>query len=672
MIRFQGFSVSIVLLLAVSTVQSANAQVADRGYDNLFEDGALQRIVDLQNARNSSSLVGFLSDKNPVVRSRAALVLASVQDSTALEALVDVLDDESAQVRAHAAFAIGQTGAPPPGVLASWLVDETDTGVLYEVIQALGKVGSPEDLRRLVNASLPETLDAARIVGITRFSLRSMISPEAVAHQVRFLTHEDPTLREKSAYYFWRLRASDAWRSRVDELRKALMTLDVDDAASGYLAVAVSTLGAPEDLPLILPAMRSADERVRVRAVRAIGQYSAESSARAEVLRALSDESHHVSITASSVIASWDDLTESERRILEQLIHPSNTVGSIIAGNLLTGLSRSGHHGTVMELLELHADIVPDLRSHLIAPLAYVPDADARRTLIDFLGSSNKKEAIAAANALVVRWERRSSENKREYYDAFVSALKSGDIGLVYMVASVLTEPAFVERGSVQAMAGVLSSMEPPDDTEAMLSIIAALGRIDSKSARSELERVAVHPHDVIRMAARRHIEKDDQVASGAVIRAIDWQKAAEYGPRPQLQFQTETGSFIVELFADLAPQTAGTIIQLAQAGRYDGVPFHRVVPDFVAQGGDISRGDGFGGPGFEIRSEFTGLSFDRGIMGMASAGKDTEGSQFFITHSMQPHLDGNYTAFGRVLSGMNSVDAIEPETLILSVRLMD
>jgi peptidylprolyl isomerase len=88
--------------------------------------------------------------------------------------------------------------------------------------------------------------------------------------------------------------------------------------------------------------------------------------------------------------------------------------------------------------------------------------------------------------------------------------------------------------------------------------------------------------------------------------------------------------------------------------GEYDGVPFHRVVPNFVVQGGDFYRGDGFGGPAVPIRSEFTRLRYTTGTAGMASAGKDTEGVQYFVTHSPQPHLDGRYTAFGRVVVGQD------------------
>jgi peptidylprolyl isomerase len=115
---------------------------------------------------------------------------------------------------------------------------------------------------------------------------------------------------------------------------------------------------------------------------------------------------------------------------------------------------------------------------------------------------------------------------------------------------------------------------------------------------------------------------------------------------------------------------TVQTIAGFAQEGLYAGVPFHRVVPNFVAQTGDFARQDGFGGPGFAIRSEFTLIPYRRGVLGMASAGKDTEGSQFFITHSLQPHLDGGYTSFGWVVEGMDIVDRLYEEDRIVSARI--
>jgi len=126
----------------------------------------------------------------------------------------------------------------------------------------------------------------------------------------------------------------------------------------------------------------------------------------------------------------------------------------------------------------------------------------------------------------------------------------------------------------------------------------------------------------------------------------------------------------VLELDASQAPQTVQTITRFAREGRYDGVPFHRVIANFVIQGGDFARGDGYGGPDFFLRSELTRIPYRTGTLGMASAGKDTEGSQFFITHSMQPHLDGGYTAFGRVVEGQDVVDRILANDRVLSATV--
>ncbi len=116
---------------------------------------------------------------------------------------------------------------------------------------------------------------------------------------------------------------------------------------------------------------------------------------------------------------------------------------------------------------------------------------------------------------------------------------------------------------------------------------------------------------------------------------------------------------------------TVETFVTLARKGFYDGLTFHRVVPDFVIQGGD-PRGDGEGGPGFTIRDELSQRPYLRGVVGIALDWEDTGGSQFFITHSPQPHLDARYTVIGRVLSGMDVVDQIQPGDVMRRVRVWD
>jgi peptidyl-prolyl cis-trans isomerase B (cyclophilin B) len=120
----------------------------------------------------------------------------------------------------------------------------------------------------------------------------------------------------------------------------------------------------------------------------------------------------------------------------------------------------------------------------------------------------------------------------------------------------------------------------------------------------------------------------------------------------------TRKGDIRIELYSQDAPMTVDNFMKLARSGYYNGLEFVRVVPNFVIQGGD-PRGDQNGGPGYQIRDEINLRRYQTGTVGMALSGKDTGGSQFFITHAPQPHLDGGYTVFGQVIEGMDVVNRI-------------
>jgi peptidyl-prolyl cis-trans isomerase B (cyclophilin B) len=140
--------------------------------------------------------------------------------------------------------------------------------------------------------------------------------------------------------------------------------------------------------------------------------------------------------------------------------------------------------------------------------------------------------------------------------------------------------------------------------------------------------------------------------------------------PLPQVTFQTSKGNIVLELAEDDAPNTVANFISLAEKGFYDGLTFHRVIADFMIQGG-CPQGTGTGGPGYVIADEFSPrLRHTRGVISMANAGPNTGGSQFFITHVPCPHLDGKHAVFGRVTSGLEVVDAIQKGDKILKVTV--
>jgi cyclophilin family peptidyl-prolyl cis-trans isomerase len=141
--------------------------------------------------------------------------------------------------------------------------------------------------------------------------------------------------------------------------------------------------------------------------------------------------------------------------------------------------------------------------------------------------------------------------------------------------------------------------------------------------------------------------------------------------PSPVAVITTEKGDVRLELLAHDAPLTVENFVALARKNYFDNIAFHRIVPNFVVQGGD-PRGDGNGGPGYQIRCEINTTPYDRGAVGMALSGKDTGGSQFFVTHSPQPHLDGGYTVFARVADGMDVVDRLARGDRILSITVLE
>lgn len=181
-----------------------------------------------------------------------------------------------------------------------------------------------------------------------------------------------------------------------------------------------------------------------------------------------------------------------------------------------------------------------------------------------------------------------------------------------------------------------------PDQHE----VIAALGPL------------VAHPAHGVRSEARRALEALGASVSDSVIEPVpDRQTLGELPRRARLE--TARGTVEIELYADASPTSVQRFAELARAGFFDTLTFHRVVPGFVVQGGD-PRGDGYGGPDWWQRCEDSPLAYERGTVGMALAGRDTGGSQFFITLGPQHHLDGRYTVFGRVVSGLEHVEALQ------------
>jgi len=327
----------------------------------------------------------------------------------------------------------------------------------------------------------------------------------------------------------------------------------------------------------------------------------------------------------------------------------------------------------IAALVTLASDRRPERAAPALAALAEVDDDQAKEVLRRALDRRDPGVLAAAAGAIAAR-----SVDASRRDPAVVPVLT----GLV-----ARTEPELVEArlAAIEALGalgrsartGVAPGSGTPPETDEEAEAEAAAPWLrsavlplaaDANASVRRRAREALLSHDdlVVQFDAAQSARRADPPAGPAHDAA---REGLAHADTARLRFVTDAGEFVVRLGGGGAPINQGNVARLAKEKFYDGLRFHRVVPGFVVQGGD-PRGDGYGGPGFLMPCEYANVHFDRGVVGIATAGMDTGGSQLFITQTPQPHLDARYTAIGVVESGMDVVDAILPHDRILRVEV--
>jgi cyclophilin family peptidyl-prolyl cis-trans isomerase len=239
-------------------------------------------------------------------------------------------------------------------------------------------------------------------------------------------------------------------------------------------------------------------------------------------------------------------------------------------------------------------------------------------------------------------------------------ALEDKDLGVLGAAAEVVAKRAgqLTSREISSVLRRRLASLSPMTAPDTTCAVVRALGKLGAQLPTS-LMRSAARAVRQCALAVLR--QKDPTIKLGAqqLSRALpDLRWAGDRPPPERAVLVTDKGEIHIELFADETPATVASFARLAGKRFFRGTRFHRLIPGFVLQGGDPSF-TGWGGPGFTIPCELTPRPYTRGSIGMALAGRDTGGSQFFIALARHPHLDGRYTQFGRVVKGMDVVDRL-------------
>jgi cyclophilin family peptidyl-prolyl cis-trans isomerase len=252
--------------------------------------------------------------------------------------------------------------------------------------------------------------------------------------------------------------------------------------------------------------------------------------------------------------------------------------------------------------------------------------------------------------------------------------LAAKEITVRAAAANTLTD---LNDENFNALTRALQQSKSDNLNDARLALLNALGKYKTPQAVSLVKSSLTDPDQRVRRRAsdllRQMGASAEEIPAGAepphdqafyarVRRLMD--------KKVTVTLHTSKGPIKVEMFAKDSPMTVDNFIELAKKRYFDGVVFHRIVPNFVAQAGE--RDDGGGGPGYQIRCEVNTHLYQRGSLGMALAGKDTGGGQFFFCHSPQPHLDGGYTIFGQVIAGMEAVDKLTRGDVIQRIEVVE
>lgn len=643
-------------LLALGTLASCQYLPLQRSEatvepaNNKFGDITLQRIYTLQDERNTTELLPYLSSPETSHRSHAALAFGSVQDTVALPALHALLTDSVTAVREATAYALGQTGhLRSEEAIIRALEQEQNPDVQAELLEALGRVATAKGADFLAKHRAPNpTALAGQAWGLYRLGLRQQQTPQAIQKAVDLLAADNIyEARLAAAHFVARTPKTD-----LTQYRQPLLNAATSDKAPEVRMAAAQALGKVRAVDkarfLSTIAQSDPDYRVRLSAVRAMSGLDFE-EIKPAILAALQDQNINTAIATSEFLLS------------NSAGVPSTTLLNVLP-NLLDARVRSNVIWVILKNSQVQNRLYLNPRykqQYHNARTAY----DKAHLLKALSGDFNNYDFIAeqmfvaqepviattGMDALILMRQQPDFPKRLEpaLADIFKRAVGTGDVALVGMAAAAIRDPKLNLRSQYKDFGFLTQAQQKlqlPRDMETNIELQKTIDFLNGKQESETPQNPFTHP--------------------------IDWAQVKRIHTNQQVLLRTEKGSITLQLFVEDAPGSVANFVDLVQQGFFNGLYFHRVVPNFVAQGGD-KRGDGWGSSDYSIRSEFAPLHYYEGYVGMASAGKDTESNQWFITHSPTPHLDGRYTIFAKVIDGMDVVHRLEVGDKIVDVQVV-
>jgi cyclophilin family peptidyl-prolyl cis-trans isomerase/HEAT repeat protein len=629
-----------------------------------------------------SDLLALLTDREARVRRRAALAVGRVGLPDGVEPLARLLADDEIEVRQMAAFALGLIGSPAARPALTQALARPDPVLQGRAAEALGLLGDKADAPAIGEMVRAHVASGA-LTGVDPDDLTAPLAPPIEAVRLGLFALARLAVYEPLAAAVIGADGQPVSRwwpvayalQRVGDSRAAPALLTLAATPGRYTAsFAVRGLASAKAAePAALAAIRAEvekprDRAVMIQAIRALGALN-DRAALPLVTRILGDRAAEPAIRREAMQTL---ATLADARTVDILVELIADPAPAVRGLAMGALARLDPETFTATLSGLDADPDWGVRTAQAAALGSLPGALGFPRLSTMSQDPDVRVVPAVLAGLAA--------SKAPGAAALIRGkLRAADVVIRSAAAQALAQLKATD--AVADLRAAYTAAAADEAYTARASILVALSQLDAAGTRPLLEEALNDKDWAVRVRAA-DLLRDQNVTDGIAaamrpatagedVESAEWKAVVAPRFSPRALIETDKGTIEIELAVLDAPLTSRNFMNLARKGFFNGVAFHRVVPDFVVQGGD-PRGDGEGGPGYTIRDELNERPYLRGTVGMALDWRDTGGSQFFITHSPAPHLDARYTAFGTVVAGMEVVDTILPSDVIRRVRIRD
>ena len=627
----------------------------------------------------AADLERLVADNVPAVRRRAALAVGRIGLPDGIVLVTPLLIDPDVDVRASAAFALGLIGDAGAGEVLRAALSDGDTRVRGRAAEALGLIaaqaGGPRETWVPAATAVGEAFaGCGAVIAAIAPDDEAPQSADAEACRLALLAlvrlrHYDSLARValgpdgRPVSQWWPVAFA---LQRIGDPR-ASAPLETLLRSSGVYAASFALRGLAAQPAGVAMAQRfaadaAADPRLRVTAIRALGRPGVPQAF--DILLGVlnvRDLSTVLTLEVLSALAATGDA-----RAFDVMVDRVTDRRPQVRAAALASAARLDAEAFVFVISSLPEDREWSVRAALARALAGLEPDKVRSAILDLVEDQDQRVRGPALEALV-------RVGTPDLTSRLFDALGAPDFALRATAARLVGETK--PEGALTALTAAYERGLSDAAFDARAAAVVAAHTIGGPEADALVNRALADRDWAVRVRAATLVGRRDAATRPASLRHSPefFESAALLHPKfsPVALMETRYGVIEIELNVVEAPLTTTSFIDLTRAGFFNGLRWHRVVANFVAQTGD-PRGDGIGGPGFSIGDELSPLPFTRGTVGMALSWADTGGSQFFITQSPQPHLDGRYTVFGRVLKGMDVVDRLGPDDIIERIRIWD